>query len=296
MNAWFPIVALAMVGLIAGVAQLLGFLPLPGDAFGDWNSPPGTYELGIYVYSPVLTQLLEPLRWANALPVFIVVLSVINFASISYIFGRWAILVLLLFFPAALIPGAWWTEPITIVLIGNVTMPMLAALIAGLRQPGWLAVPLLTKIGPGVIGFLWLAFRREWRALRTGLLLTCVIVVVFAVLDPGAWLEYVRFALANAGSSTDGPAIVGPPLAIRFPLAVVLVAVAARFNQPRLVPLAAAVATIGLYGWGTFFSVAVGALSPRLASNRDRPSGSLPGDRSASDEGGEATLVPLPEP
>ena len=60
----------------------------------------------------------------------------------------------------------------------------------------------------------------------------------------------------------------GLPLLVRLPIAVLLVAVAARLNQPRLVPVACAVGIIGLYGAGTFITVAMGALSPRLARAR----------------------------
>ena len=78
------------------------------------------------------------------------------------------------------------SEPANHLTIGNLQPLILAAVVLGLRYPAMWAIPLLTKIGPG-IGILWFVVRREWRSLGIALGTTAAIVVVSLVIDPGAW-------------------------------------------------------------------------------------------------------------
>lgn len=252
--------ALLLVGLAYGAMAVMGRMPLPGDAAFYWLNRPGDYVLGLYVYPPVLSQLLEPLRWFDAWQVFTIAWMGLCFASFGYALGAWSLLSLTLIpLDIALGGGNWWGGPAALVLMGNVTMPMVAAMVIGMRRPGAWAVPLLTKMTPG-IGLAWFAFRGNWRALATGLGVTGVVLGVSFALNPQAWVNFVTFAVSNTGATANGPAIQGPPLALRLVAALALIAWGARTNRPWVVPIAGAMALLGLYGWGTFASVACGAL------------------------------------
>lgn len=261
----FGLVAMTVVGVIVGLAQVLGAAPLPGDAAVYWTVAPGRYEVGVYGYPPLLIQLLQPLRATNLWWLYVILWTTLCCASLGYVLGRWAPLALALAFwpaPRGTIADLW-VGPSAAVMIGNVTMPMVAAMVAGMRRPGWWAVPLLTKMTAGV-GVLWFAFRGEWRRLAVGIGLAGAIAAASFLVAPGWWVAFAQFAAANLGANQNGPEIVGPPLAVRLLAGVALVAIAARLDQPRLVPIACAVSVVGLYGLGTFGSIAVAALSPRL--------------------------------
>ena len=251
----------AMIGVIVGVAMIAGITPLPGDAEFYWLATPGEYAVSAYVYPPVLAQLLIPLHWFDAWQIFTIGWMTLCFTSLGYVLGRWSFVAMALAIPGSFLP---WMEPVTgpisSVLMGNVTLPMVAAMVAATRRPGLWAVPILTKITPGV-GLLWFAFRREWHALAVGLGVTLGVVAVSFAIAPDAWVSFARFAIANAGGDANGAPIVGPPLWLRFPAAVLLVAWGARTDRPRVLPIAGALAVVGLYGWGTITSIAVGALA-----------------------------------
>lgn len=253
----FAIVAMTMLGVIFGAAAVMGIAPAPGDAEVYWLNQPGTYEANVYVYPPVLSQLLVPLRDLGAVQPFVVAWEALCFASVGYVLGRWAF-VCLAFVPVALVVPQLepLASPITASLMGNVTMPMVAAMVLGMRRPGWWAVPILTKITPGV-GVLWFAFRGEWRRLALALGVTVGIVAVSFALDPAAWTTFVTFAVSNAGSDVNGPPIVGPPLSVRLVAAVLLLAWGARTNRPWVVPVAAAMSLVGLYGLSSLIPIAV---------------------------------------
>ena len=253
------IIAMTMVGAIVGIAALLGYAPLPGDAQAYWlASPAHPYtSLGYYVFPPALAQLLEPVRWAGS-QVFVIGWTALCFGSIGYVLGRWSAVAVALAFVATRIPGPW-SEPVASAFMGNVTSIMVAAMVAGVRHPALWAVPLLTKMTVGV-GVLWFAFRGEWRSFALALSVTAGIAAVLFVISPSAWTDFAAFALANLGATSNGPPIVGPPLGIRLPIAVALVWWGARTNRAWLLPIAGATALIGLYGVGSLVAVAVGAL------------------------------------
>lgn len=259
------LVSMTMLGVIVGIADVQGLSPLPGDALVYLSTEPGQYAVGVYGYPPVLAQLLVPFRMMPG-ELFVVAWTALCFASLGYALGRWSFVATALLIPEIAFGqkgGDWWASPAASALTGNVTMPMVAAMVAGMRHPGLWAVPILTKVTPGV-GLLWFAFRREWRSLAIGISATCILAAVAFVLAPDAWYRFGRFALTNMGADWNGLPIVGPPLWLRLPVAVALVAWGARTNRPWVVPIAAAASLIGLYGWGSFVSVAVAAASPRL--------------------------------
>jgi hypothetical protein len=124
---------------------------------------------------------------------------------------------------------------------------MAAGIVAAMRLPAAWAIPLLTKIGPG-IGALWLFFRRDWTGLRTAVLATLLVSTVSFLLAPGSWIEFVTFSVENYGGPSIVP-IIGPPFPARLVAAVILVWIAARADQRWLVYIAAGIAIPALYEW-----------------------------------------------
>jgi hypothetical protein len=78
-------------------------------------------------------------------------------------------------------------------------------LVIGLtRAPGALAVLVLTKIAPGVVG-IWFVVRRQWRAAAWAGGVTVMIVAVSAAFAPAAWLAWFHF-LTHLGVDRTGKA------------------------------------------------------------------------------------------
>ena len=249
---------MVVVGAVYGLAMVLGRAPLPGDAANYWHP-----VYGHYVYPPPLEQAIWPLRVLGAWQVFVVAWMALCFGSLGYLLGRWSLVAVLMAVPAVYVAsGTPWTGPIESVLVGNVTLPMVAAIVLGMRQPAFWAVPLLTKMTAGV-GVLWFAFRGEWRSFGVAIGATIAIAAASFVLAPDTWAAFTTFALDHLGATSNGPEIVGPGLWIRLPAAVLLIAWGARTDRAWVVPIACAMAVIGLYGWATFGSVAVGAWALR---------------------------------
>ena len=89
---------------------------------------------------------------------------------------------------------------ITEILLGNVFIFLAAALVLGVgRAPGTLALMLLTKVTPAVVG-VWLLVRGEWRAACSAFVVTSVIVCASVLASPDAWSDWFRFLLHSAGS------------------------------------------------------------------------------------------------
>lgn len=257
------------LGLVSGIAQVAGITPRPYDFDFYWHAtdfgdlyPADWLNLDkAYVYPPVLAQLLYPfhvLPYAVVAPAWIV----LCFASAWYCLRAWSLPLFGVGFLAPLLPqdnilGAW----LGTALVGNVQFPMAAAIVLGLRHPGWFAVPLLTKLTVGV-GILWYAFRGEWRRLAIGLGVTVAIVVVSILISPGAWFEWARFSIDNYGGPSSPP-IIGPPLPVRVVAAAALVWFAARTDRVWIVPLACGIAIPGLYGLGSVLTAASGVVACR---------------------------------
>lgn len=187
------------------------------------GSAPG--GAGAYLYSPLFAQLTEPLRW---LPynLALALWTGLELACLIYIAGPWS---LLLFFPLS----AEWMD-------GNVHLVMAAAVYMGMRRSLPWAVPVFTKLAPGV-GLAWFAFRREWRALARAVATLLAIAGVSMLLAPDLWFAWGRMLLHNV-SSGSFPGMIAVPLVVRLPLALALVAWAARTNRRWAVPLACGLA------------------------------------------------------
>jgi hypothetical protein len=150
------------------------------------------------------------------------------------------------------------SEPANHLTIGNVQPLILAAVVLGLRYPAMWAIPLLTKIGPGV-GLLWFAVRREWRSLGIAIGTTFAIAVASFVIDPSAWRDWIAFMVANV--ATPSPVAVVPiPGWIRFPIAIALIVWGARTDRAWTLPIACGIASFALYEW-SFMTIWLGAFA-----------------------------------
>jgi hypothetical protein len=226
--------------LLAVAFLLLRLLQVPPwdqsvDAYAYWSTAHGPmYDgqtagaMGAYLYSPAFAQLIRPLTilpW----PVFVTIWTGFNLAIVWWLLGRWS-LPAMLFIPI----------PFEIV-SGNVHLMYAAAIVLGFRASFTWALPILTKVTPG-IGIAWFAVRREWRQLGLALAATGVIVAVSYALDPALWRQWIDVVAAS--SST--PATVGwylpVALVIRLPIAIAVAAVAGLTGRAWLLPVAVTLA------------------------------------------------------
>ena len=212
---------------------------------------------GAYLYSPAFAQLISPLT-ALPLPVFAAVWTAIGAALLYWMTGRHSIVFFIL--PAILIT----------IVQGQLDLMFAAVAVVGMRYPAVWALPLLTKVTPGV-GLVWFLVRREWRSLGIALAATVAIVAISARIDPHAWLGW--FALLGRSEFpdiNDGLLFVPIALAVRFPIAVAIVAWGAATNRPWTIPIAV---TLGMpIVWLNSPTILVGIL-PLVAAGASTPAG-----------------------
>ena len=242
--------------LVMAAANMLGLIHIGVDAHAYWAADPlqpyrvvRDGELDAYLYAPVFAQLLGPLHllpW----PWFIGLWTLLLTAALVWQAGLWTGFVLLL-------------VPVFAELsVGNIHLLMAAAIIAGFRWPWLWALPLLTKVTPGV-GLLWFAVRREWRNLAIALGATTALALTSFVIAPGLWFRWVEII----GETANGPAWVFSipvPLWVRLAVAVPLVVWGARTDRRWTVPVAAILGLPVLRVNGLAMLVAVIPLVPRL--------------------------------
>jgi glycosyl transferase family 87 len=207
------------------------------DAFAYWATRDGdlygaadTGRIGSYLYSPAFAQLLAPVTWLPW-PVFAAAWTGLLLAIHRIVVGPRLALPLLLFIPI----------PFEIV-SGNVHLLYAAAIVFGFRYPALWALPLLTKVTPG-IGLVWFLVRREWRALGIALGATAGIAAVSFLIAPAdwwRWLDVLRHD-ATAPLLTTGWYL-PVPLLLRLPLATAIVAWGGLTDRRWTVPVAVALA------------------------------------------------------
>jgi Glycosyltransferase family 87 len=225
----FLILAAVFVGL-----RLLAVQPWVEsvDAYAYWATRSGdlygsaeTGRIGAYLYSPAFAQLLRPLTvvpW----PVFCAAWTTLLCAVYWRLVGRLA-LPFLLFIPISFE-----------IVSGNVHLLIAAAIVAGFRYPVAWALPLLTKVTPGV-ALLWFAVRREWRSLAIAVGATAAISAVSFVLAPDAWRQWAALLVRDAGAPLQTLGWYAPiPLLVRLPVAAAVVVWGARTNRRWTVPVA----------------------------------------------------------
>jgi hypothetical protein len=196
-----------------------------GDLYGVAEESLTAY--GAFRMAPVIAWAMFPLTLLPSWGAFIATYVVLNLAAVVAMTGRRAVLLILAF------------PPILLELVnGNIHLFMALAIWAGMRWPGAWAFLLLTKVTPGV-GVLWFAARREWRNLAAAIGVTGSVVGVGFLIAPAQWTAWFGFLTTAMTLPQVGTL---PTLAIRLPLAAVLVVFAARTDRAWLVPVACVLA------------------------------------------------------
>jgi len=211
---------------------------------------------GAYLYSPAFAQVIRPLT-ILPLPLFAAAWTAIGAAILVWLAGRRSLLV-------AIIP------PVLLTLVqGQLDLAYAAVAVVGLRYPAAWALPLLTKVTPG-IGIAWFLVRRDWRSLAIAVGATLVIVTVSLALDPAAWEGWISMLLRNRFTADDPNLIYIPvPLLVRAPLALAVIAWGAWTNRRWTIPVAMTLAMPIL--WINSVTILV-ALLPILRESRTRAS------------------------
>ncbi|HJW21180.1 MAG TPA: glycosyltransferase 87 family protein [Candidatus Limnocylindrales bacterium] len=212
---------------------------------------------GTYLYSPAFAQAIRPLTLLP-LPLFGAIWTALGAVLLVWLVGRRALWV-------ALIP------PVLITLVqGQLDLAYAVVAIVGLRWPAAWALPLLTKVSPGV-GVAWFLVRREWRNLAIALGVSGLIALVSLVSDPGAWSGWIELLLRTQGPVEDPNLIyLAVPLIVRVPIALAIIAWGAWTDRHWTVPVAMTVAMPIL--WVNSFTILV-ALLPLLPAGADSPAG-----------------------
>jgi hypothetical protein len=231
---------LVLAGLLFAAYLFIVIAPQAGtfgfDAYAYWAVDPAdpyartAGELGAFPYSPVAVRffaLFGNLDWLTFLWLWLAVLV----GTVIWLGWRAALAVLA--FP-----------PVALELYhGNVHLLIAAAIALGFRYPAFWAIPLLTKVTPG-IGLVWFGVRREWRSLAIALGVTGALVAVSVVIDGELWVEWINDSLLATGSGA-APVLqpqVPVPLWVRLPVALAVVAWGARTDRRWTVPVAATLA------------------------------------------------------
>jgi hypothetical protein len=202
-------------------------------------------------------------------PAFLLAFSPLQAIGWQAFVGLWASLMMgvlfwmtrsLLFLPALLIalPEIWG---------GNITILLAAAIVLGFTRPWAWALPLLTKVTPGV-GLIWYAVRREWLNLAVALAGTVAVIGIVATVTPGLWQEWYSTLLTGTSTSTIPPGAVPIPLLPRLPLAVAVIVIAAWRGERWLLPIGILLAMPVIW-WG-YVAILVASIALKRADIEER--------------------------
>ena len=217
---------------------------------GLYEALPGSIDA--YNYSPLFAQVIWPLTllpWAF----FCAVLVGAAGAGVAWLLRP---------LPLVLAVGGW-LACLPEILSGNIFWLLAVVAVVGFSHASAWCVAAFTKVLP-CMGPVWFLARGEWRRLATFVVTALALLTVSVLISPQAWLDWLDFLRTSAGDSSGliylSPVAIPFPLAVRFPLALVVVVVAARTDRPWLVPVSMVLAS-PVVGWGTF---AMLAAIPRL--------------------------------
>jgi hypothetical protein len=271
--AWVAVVGFAEpFGRLWGTGQDARCYWLPSlldpYAQSEWTNPIA------YVYSPAFLQLVSPL---TRLPwqAFMAAWTAILLLTVRFLTGP-RLLAAGIAFAAMEIAG------------GNISLLLAASIVLGFRWPAAWAFVLMTKVTPGV-GLLWFAVRREWRSLAMALGATVAVVLVSAVMLPGAWSEWIDVLVRNGGRDGTWAAL---PIAlwIRLPIAIAVVVWGARTNRRWTVPVASLIALPALWYGSLSMLLAIVALRQTSRNTDAEP------NRDSDAELGRTRRTPEPSP
>jgi hypothetical protein len=251
---------IVLIGVLVGF-RLFGIYPWNESAFdlhAYWITRTGVAyanhhagPAGTYLYSPAFAQAIRPLTLLP-LPVFAAIWTSIGAALLILLTGRRVLLV-------ALLP------PVLITLVqGQLDVAFATVAVSGLRWPALWALPLLTKITPG-IGIVWFLARREWRSLVIALGATLGVMAVSFALDPGGWASWVAMLLRAEFPKDPQLVYLDVPLTVRIPIALAVIIWGARTDRRWTIPVAMTLAMPIV--WANSVTILV-ALVPLLMSER----------------------------
>ena len=254
------------------------------DAYAYWSTRDGLDyataaegRTGAYLYSPAFAQLIAPLT-VLPLATFAGIWTLALALPLVWLAGRYAL-------PLALLP------PVAMSIgLGQLDIAFAAVAVVGLRWPWAWALPLLTKVTPG-IGILWFLVRGEWRAVSIAVGATLAIGLGSAILDPAGWAGWFGM-LARLEFPVLGGGLIFLPvdLWIRLPVSVAVVTWGARTDRQWTIPVAMVLALPTIFVNSPTILV---ALVPLLAAGPRTPAGRwLRGARSRRDRApGWATSI-----
>ena len=249
---------LAGVAVLLFVWWLLTFNDYQHDARAYWalelDSLYARGQVGgedAYLYSPAFAQLMWPLTllpW----PVFAGLWAALNLGALAWMAGP-AIAGLLL-----VVPGSPVIDEVG---TGNIHLLIAAAIVVAYRWPAAWALPLLTKVTPGV-GVLWLAGARQWRGLAIAIGATLAIVAVSFAIGPQLWFDWLEVLTGNVDRQIPTEiAIIPGPLWARTAVAGVVAVAGGWLGWRWTVPVAATLALPVPWSSGLSVLVALIALA-----------------------------------
>lgn len=226
---WSTVLAanvLALTVLVA-FAAFIGpkVLSTPGvsDAESYWMldlSDPYAVEAGTggaFLYSPLVAQLIYPFTLLPAWMLYYVLMAA-NMGALVYLVGPTGAALALLLPPVA--------EELA---QGNIHLLLAAALVAGVKHPGWWAAFPLTKVTPSLL-FLWNP---------RGLLWASGLAIVSFLVAPELWFAWgERLVTSTQGVIPEHKLWTDWPLWFRLAIASVIVLLARWRNRPLALPFA----------------------------------------------------------
>jgi len=208
---------------IAGILLLIITMRSGGpgfDFYAYWAvDPADPYTViegfGAFHYTPPLVWFAAPLRivsWPLAYWIYFGILMAVLF----WLARDWSL--------------AWLAFPpvASELYHGNIHLLIAAALVLSLRYPVAYLFLALSKVSPGVTA-LWYLGRREWRNFAIAVGGAAIAVAIAFVIAPDLWLAWLKHL---SSYTTQAQNLIAIPLAVRLPIAALLVLVAARTNRP----------------------------------------------------------------
>ena len=235
-----PFIAVSYYLSVNGIGADAHAYWLNGHTPNSYGRAPGARDA--FLYSPTFALAIGPLTllpW----PVFFALWAAGEAAAIAWLLKPL---------------GFAWGAPCfllctTEIGLGNVNGLYGLVIVFGFRYPGMWAIPILTKILPG-IGAFWFVVRGEWRNAAMVAVTTVALAIPTMLLAPDLWLDWLQFLQSQSGAMT-------PSRAARLVAGFVLVVVAARKDWRVLLPLALFLAS-PVVSSATLLSL--GAAMPRL--------------------------------
>ena len=225
----------------------------PVDAFSYWQTDPtNPYPLDKtefqFGYSPVIAQLWAPL-FQLPLEAFVFLFRLVEVIGLVVLTGPLA--------------GAFiFTTPMASeVNAANINMFLGVVMVLGFRWPALWAIALLTKPSMGV-GLVWFLLKGEWRKAAIPVAIAAGLSLVSFVYKPSLWFQWVEWI--QHGTAQVGEWPYPYPIQVRLPIALLIVAWAARTNRPWGVVLGSALALPRLYYISPALLVAMVPLIPWL--------------------------------